>query len=390
MKKENKKIINFNKKRSKLTAKKLLKTLRIPLAVIIAAAALFLSVRLLGNVAVSNSTDALRAIPSMFSSNGSYPYTSDSLNINKAELIGNDVLILNSDNAEVISSAPKVRLSYQLESADIKADTSNGRALLFSNTSNSVTLLSKTEKLGGITVPSTVNTASLARNGAFAVTYSHGQAQSVVEVYNNRFKKIFQWNCSNEFVSSIGLSSNGKTAAIAAIGSKNAEIYSRIVVFGVKNTEPTADLKLDGTLILKVIYTSGGKIIAIGDNKTVIYDKKGSLISEKTYPEASLAAVDSDDRGNTVLCCREFGGTKYETVRFSSSGKTMCDFTVDFEPEALSVREGRFAVSSGNKITVYSVKGEEVKTVEANGKIKQLLFSSNNIYTVEGSSICKY
>ena len=55
-----KKIIKFSRKRNKKLAKKIYRIVRIPLAVLAVVFAVFLSARMLGEVAVSNISDAFR------------------------------------------------------------------------------------------------------------------------------------------------------------------------------------------------------------------------------------------------------------------------------------------------------------------------------------------
>ena len=65
-----KKIISLQKKRNMLTAKKIFKIMRIPVVILAVAAALFLSARLMGNVAVSNITDGIRQVKTVFAKGG--------------------------------------------------------------------------------------------------------------------------------------------------------------------------------------------------------------------------------------------------------------------------------------------------------------------------------
>lgn len=389
MKKE-KKIIDLNRKRAKQIFLKLFRILRIPLAAVFVIAVIVITAMLMGKTAVSNAADAFRAVPAVFSQSLSFPYSEDSLSLRRADLIGNDILILTADHSKVISSAPRERFTCQLESADSRADTRNGRALIFSNTSGTVVLQSKTEKLGSVTVDGTVKTACLSGSGSFALTYASDEAQSVAEVYDGHFEKVFGWNCSKEFISALSLSDNGKRLVIGAVGTENAGIYSRLIIFGVNESEPDADIRIDGTLLLKIITTSSGRIIAIGDNLTRVYSKDGEQLDEITYAENSLTAADSDDGGNTVICYKTYGGAKSEIVRFSASGKRTCSFCPEAETECLSVKGNRFAVSSGNAVTVYSSGGEVIKTVDIESTPKQILLSSNHIFTVEGDSIYEY
>ena len=385
-----KKIINLKKKRNEITAKKVFRWLRIPLVILVVAAALFLSARLMGNVAVSNVTDSIRQIKTIFIKSEGYPYSLDILNFGSAVPVGGGPLIVYDNSTLVMNAAADEIFTMQLDYADSKAVARNGRALIYSSSSNEVILQSKTEKLGSITEQNPVTVAALAQNGGFATSHAADEKQSILSVYNNRFKKIFQWNCSQEFITDISLSSNGKRVAVAATGVENAEIYTRILIFDVDSSEPVADIKYGGTMFLRVVYTASNKIIAVGDNKTVVHNKKGEVIDEQVYPDDSLIAVCADDDGNTTVCYEEFGGLKTGIVRYSTGGKKTCSIVVDSIPDCVASHAGRIAVASGNKITVYSSKGTEVKVIETENPVARIFICSGTVYTVEGGSIHKY
>lgn len=385
-----KKIVNLNKKRAAVIAKKVFRWLRIPLIVLVVAAALFLSARLMGNVAVSNITDSIRQVRTVFTKSNGYPYPLETLNFKNAAAIGGGPLIIYDDSTLVLNAASDEVFSMQLGYSDSKAVTKNGRALIYSTSSNEVILQSRTEKLGSITELNPVTVAALAENGGFATSHSSDGNQSVLTVYNSRFKKIFQWNCTNEFITDISLSSNGKKVAVAATGVENAEIYTRILIFEVNSAEPVADIKYAGTMFLRVVYTSSNKIIAVGDNKTVVHNKKGEVVDELVYSEDSLIAVCADDSGNTTVCYEEFGGSKTGIARFSDSGKKTCSIVIDVLPDCVAAHAGRIAVASGNTITVYTSKGTEAKVIETENTVARLFICSGTVYTVEGGSIHKY
>lgn len=385
-----KKIVNLNKKRAAVIAKKVFRWLRIPLIVLVVAAALFLSARLMGNVAVSNITDSIRQVKTVFTKSNGYPYPLETLNFKNAAAIGGGPLIIYDDSTLVLNAAADEVFSMQLGYSDSKAVTKNGRALIYSPSSNEVILQSRTEKLGSITELNPVTVAALAENGGFATSHSSDGNQSVLTVYNSRFKKIFQWNCTNEFITDISLSSNGKKVAVAATGVENAEIYTRILIFEVNSAEPVADIKYAGTMFLRVVYTSSNKIIAVGDNKTVVHNKKGEALDELVYSEDSLIAVCTDDSGNTTVCYEEFGGSKTGIARFSDSGKKTCSIVIDVLPDCVAAHAGRIAVASGNTITVYTSKGTEAKVIETENPVARLFICSGTVYTVEGGSIHKY
>lgn len=385
-----KKIVDLNKFRNKKMAKKILGFMRIPIVVLVVVAAIFLSARLLGNVAVSNVTDTLRMAGELFETSGSYPYSAEVSKFRKASSIGSSPLLIYDDSSVVLSSSANEIFSMKLDSADSKVLTKNGRALIYSNSSNDVILQSKTENLGQITEEGTVVAAAIAKNGYFATSYSTEANQSVLTVYNSRFGKVFQWNCSQERIADISLSSNGKKLAVVAVGAENAEIYTRIIVFNVNSAEPLADVRYAGTLLLKVAYTTSNKVIAVGDNRTVIITSKGEAVDELVYPEDSILAVCTDDNGNTVVFYEEFGGAKTAMVRFSSSGKRTCTETLEGLPDCVTAYGGKIAVANSSEITVYSSSGSVTRTFETQNPPSEIFCCSGEIYTVESGAICKY
>lgn len=385
-----KKVVDLNKFRNKKTMKKIFVFMRIPIVILAVVAALFLSARLLGNVAVSNITDTLRQTDELFKKGEGYPYSTDVSKFRKAVSVGGGPLIIYDESSVVLGSSAKEIFSMPLSYADSKVITKNGRALIYSNSSNDIVMQSKTEKLGGITEEGAVVAAALAKNGYFATSHATEANQSVLTVYNNRFEKVFQWNCSQERIADISLSSNGKKLAVTAIGAENAEIYSRLLVFDIKSAQPLADTKYSGTLILRVVYTASNRIIAAGDNRTVVITNKGELYDELVYPTDSILAVCADDSGNTAVFYEEFGGAKTGMVRFSSSGKKTCTVTLDGIPDCVTAYGGKIAVADGNKINVYSSSGKVTRTFEAENHVSDIFCCSGEIYTVEGGLIRKY
>lgn len=385
-----KKVIDLNKFRNKKLAKKIFVIVRIPLVILVVVAALFLSARLLGNVAMSNFTDTIRMTGELFGQGQGYPYSTDVSRFRKVVSVGSSPMLIYDDTSVVLSSSANEVFSLQLNSADSKVVTKNGRALIYSNSSNDVILQSKTEKLGEITEEGAIVAAGLSNNGYFATSYATEANQSVLTVYNNRFKKVFQWNCSQERIADISLSSNGKKLAVTAVGAENAEIYSRLIVFDINSAEPLVDNKYSGTLILRVVFTASDKIIAAGDNRTVVITSEGEQVDELVYPEDSIFAVCSDDSGNTVVFFKEFGGSRTGIVRFSSSGKKTCSVVIEGIPDCVTAYGGKIAIANSQEVTVYSSSGKETRSFETKNIPSEIFCCSGEIYTVENGSVCKY
>ena len=197
------KVIDFQKTKRKINFRKLLRALRIPIVAIAVVIAVFLSARLIGNVATSNATDALRQIKSVFSKGTGFPYSLEKTDVKKIDSIGNRLLILSGEESLVLDRKAGEQFRLQLGNAESKVITSNGRALVYSNGSNKVILQSKTEQLGTVEEGGAVVTAALSEKGNFATAHTDKSGKSILTVYNRKFGKEFVWSCANERIAAI-------------------------------------------------------------------------------------------------------------------------------------------------------------------------------------------
>ncbi len=385
-----KKIIDLKKEKNIRLIKKIFRMARIPLAAAVVIAALLFCAKMLGNIAVSNITDAFNSVKLAVSSGDGYPYKLENLNVRELAMADGRPLVIYKDSSLVLDSTADTMLSCQLPAADSKAVTKNGRVLVYSNSSSDYVIHSKTEKLAEGKEGGNITVAALAKNGSYATSYSTSEVQSVISVYNSRQKLVFRWNCSNERIADIALSDNGRRVAMVAIGTENARFYTRLIIFDINGKEPLADVRYDGTLMMKVVYSSFNRIIAVGDNKTVVHNRKGEIVDELSYSEDSIRAALEDENGNMLVAYSEFGGAKTAIIRFSDFGRRTCEIEVDGMPELFALSGSKFAVSYDNDITVYNSKGEEKKTVEAENSVIDMELSANHIYTLENGTVCKY
>lgn len=383
------KTVDFQNAKDIIVFKKYLKKFRVLIALALVVIVILVTCAALGDIGNSNFTDSFRSISSSFSDGGGYPYNSNLLVLNKFMLIGDKPLIVSENGIDILSQEAVKLYSLHLEWTDAKATTKNGRALLFSNTSDKVYLVSRTKKLAEYNAAGTLITADIATNGGVALASTGENGKHQIKVITNRKNEEFVWESSKDYVSSVGLSGNGRKLAASVIGVDNAQLYSRILFFSTKDNKPYFEKYIDGTTIVKVIFTTGGKIIAVGDNYSVIYDQKGELVQEIKYSDNSLFSTVSDSEGNTVICCKEFGGSKMKLFCISKSGKIQ-EFEIKYTPSSIDIRGSKIAVSYDDKVTVHSYDGTVKETYKCSGKVSSAFLSTSGIFTVENGAICKY
>ncbi len=369
--------------------RKLISVFSVTAIVLIVFIAVFMSARSAGNVTFSNITDGFRQV--FFSEHTSgYPYTNKDLTFREIKAIGDSVLLLNADSAYVMTPSAKITARIALDSADTKVKTCNGRALIYENSKNSVVLTGKTEKLTQVSLQDEILTAVIGKSGAFAVALKDEEACSKVIVYDRSSNEIFGWKFANERISDMAFSSNGKKLAVTVCSAKNAVIYSRIVVFDIVKNEMLEDIRFDGCMMLRVCYTSRGRLVAVGDSQYVIYNKDFQRVDGLEYSENTLSSVSIDDNGNTVLAFTQNGTSKLSVVRHNASGKKTFSVVLEGTDAKLYADGPKTAVVCGEKVTVLNSSGETVEEITLDSTPDSLAYSSGDIFTLETGAVKKY
>ena len=155
---------NNKEPRKKNRAKKLRHILVAAAGLVLVLSAAYIAAKTVGNVAVSNITDAFRKT-FMSSSNGGWPLTVDILGIKEIKPVGGEILILSNDEAQLVTQHARTMGRIQFNASDSRTAVCNGRILAYDTAKGNVVLLSKTEKLTEISAGEKIYTACLAQNG---------------------------------------------------------------------------------------------------------------------------------------------------------------------------------------------------------------------------------
>lgn len=382
--------INIKKEKQKATVKAYLRKMRIPIAILLVIGIIAVYYAAIGKVRRSNTADTFNAIPKTFGESAGYPYSEDVLALDKLMLIGDKPLVVSTTGVTVLSNDAAHLQDFHVDWADTRVASFNGRAFIYSNTACKAYLISRTKKLEDFEEKNPIKVACVGKDGTVAYSFAADNAQSVAKVFTPRGKLYFEWHCTKEYISSLALSDTGKKLVISAVGVNNAELYSRIILFKTSKKEADFDVKLPGTTVLRVFCSPAGKIVAVGDNRTVIFNGRGEKLTEITYADDALSYIDSDLKGSVLICYKEFGGSKIKVVTVPPSGKNLKEFELDYMPDSADIKGSKLAFVLGNEVIIYSTSGEKRSNYLCSGDVGTVLLSNSGIYTLENGSVCRY
>ncbi len=351
-------------------------------------AAVFISAKTVGNVAVSNVTDGFRR----FFTNSevqNFPYSVNSLGVKEIKKFGKDILVLCDNKYFVLSSSGKEGRSISLDSADTRAVQNNGRAMVYDYRKGSVKLLSKTETLADVAVNAKITASAIGRTGCFAVATPDEKAMSTATVYSADQSVKFSWSCATERIIAMAFTNNCKRIAIAAVGAESAAVYSRVVVFDLNSETPAADLRFNDTLVLGVSFSSNDDLFIVGDNCYTVYNKSFEETAKEKYAENSLAAFELSEDG-AAIAVSEFGGSQTSVVRFDSKGRLLFKTTVDGEASSVAADGKKTALIIGKSAEIINKDGSSGDTVQFECEPDSYVYCSDSFFVLEENKIVKY
>lgn len=350
--------------------------------------AVFIGAKSVGNVSVSGVTDGFRQL--FTSQKGEYPYHLESINAKQIHPIGDDVLVLYNDSSFVLTDTARATAKLQFDFAEARAVTCNGRVLIYDTVKNAVLLASKTEKITSLQLENDLLTAALAPNGWFAAVTQGGEKTAEVTVYSPEGKKKFSWSGGEDRIIGVSFSPNGKRIAVAAVGSKNAVINSRLLVFNLKKGTKAAEIPYDNTMLLRIQFNKNGGLTAVGDNRYDVYDSRFNAKETLSFTENVLISVAFDDDGNGVVCLAENGGSKTSVNAISSNGTKRFQQVLDGAVQAASVSGNTTALLIGRTVTVLDKAGAVKNTFTAGAVPEAMIIAGADIYTIEEDTVAKY
>ena len=187
----------------------------------------------------------------------------------------------------------------------------------------------------------------------------------------------------------VSLSPNGKLVAVAVLGARDGEIYSKVSIFNFQYSTPVAEFEYPGTAMLDINFATNNNVVVIGDNKASFIknlEKEESL----NYGTSVLSAYTFSEAGDTVLVLSEHGSTNSEALTCYNSS-----FSVDFEEKytsnvkSLYAADDKVAVLLDDRALVYRGNGNLYKEYEADVSAISIFNVGRNTYIYSIGEIVK-
>lgn len=312
---------------------------------------------------------------------GGKPYYT--LNNNNIYLVVND----SSVNAYNLAGKTIFERPHSFSKPVIKfGDT---RYILYGQGEKELSVNTVDETLYSLSFDGGVLCADISQSGVFAVASKAEGYDSSVAVFDKKNKKIYEWFSSDETISSVKLSKNGKNLAVATIKVEDGSFVSSLYVlkFDSANSISKRVYKDD---VIYSLTTPSSNIFCIATSSSVSFLNFRND-TDTTYTEDYTVSAIKEYNARTVVV-RSLAENQEESLVevFSPNAKKILSFIVPTSVTDCSYKSGNLYLMDNSKIYKYNSKGK--LTAEADIKFDSLYIeaiSNNDVALIRNSVVEK-
>lgn len=366
--------------------------LRIILACIVAFALILVAAERLNIASVTDINDNLRAFFSGLNPGDGYPYKINSGSLEDMTVLNGDLFVLtNQETMTLDSTAKEIKQTAHTYSTP-KVSVKGSKAIVYNQNGNRFRVENRTDTLfaGETNEDEKIITAAVGAKGNIALATFSKDSASKLLVYGSNYKKtIFTWVCSQDSITSVDLSDNGKYVVVSVVGARNGEVYSKVYVFDFDFKEPRIEQEYEGTAILAVHFGKNDNVVAIGNN-LISFIKSAKNIENIDYESSTLSNFAFSEDGFTTLVLAEHGSTNNEKlVCYSPSFNDTFTAKFDKAVKSINMYQGRISVLLDDKVFIYRTSGNKVHEYEVDNTAISAFNLGNRTYLYKVGEIVR-
>lgn len=323
--------------------------------------------------------------------NENFPISINTDSTLRTDNLGDSIVILTTNNVFVYSQRGVLTYSQTHTFASPALSVNGDKAVVFDRGEKGFMLLNEKKVVHSGNSEYDIICAEYGEDGNYALG-THGKSStSMLSVYSNSHKLIFNWTCDYEHIASIALSSDGEFAGVAVVGADNGELFTTVNYFGFEYNEPFNTHTVNGAVVLDLEYTAFNTLMMFTDNG-VYRVEKGAENPQKVadYYSTEFVSCDVNSNGVSVVALAMYGSTNDININvYKSNGKEKANIALNIPVESVSVTDKYIFALAENVIMVYNLSGKQVSEIKIQGDAYSIMPNDDFIYVVSLDKISR-
>ncbi len=213
--------------------------------------------------------------------------------------------------------------------------------------------------------------------------------KSLVEVYNNKGEKVYEWHIGEYYAVDACVTTNNKHLAVLCVGIDKNDINSHIVFLDIENNVISGECEIKGQLAYKMTVENNCAYV-LTDGGISCISNTGKVKKEYKFSGKELLAFDISDKNHMAVALND-NNSQSVVVLLNSGLKEIGRCNIPVQATLLDAEEEQVAVIGQNEIYVTNKNRIYAKGILSND-VECIKFSENkkHIVTSDKSSICIY
>ena len=228
--------------------------------------------------------------------------------------------------------------------------------------------------------------ADIADCGNYVIATLSEDEKSVVTVYDSNNLERFRIKSSENYVSRVAISSDGKSIAVVTVNAVESVITSIVTMYSINSDKPVSSKTFADENIYSLKFLNNKKIVLISKNRCITFDKNSNL-NELSFEGKTLVKFEHLPNKNVLICLA--GGSlssKNEIMIINSDLKSISKFNINTTVDKISASNNRIYVLSGT-ICAYSYSGEKISDSDVQTGVADIKAVFSKVAVLHSSSI---
>ncbi len=273
---------------------------------------------------------------------------------------GNGLVVTEKEGLSVCLPGGITQLKMALSYSDMAVDASSQYILVYNKNGTDLTLANSAAAMGSLKLSSPILSARMGTHSTFAVITDESGYRTAVTVYNDQLKQTYKWSSSEYYIMSADLSPDDKRMAAVGFQQKGADIVSCLFYFNLNSDQKAKTIDLGDSVPLRVDYLSQDTVAVLCHNSLTLLDRKGNVISQKTFSSSDLLSYDTAE-SQVVLGLKSYTkSARSDLYIFQDNGHISQPLSLPDDLRTVSLNHERLAVMTSDTITVYDNDQNEI------------------------------
>ena len=320
-------------------------------------------------------------LPRTLEGNNFYNMVSENGNIN----------IISDTYYESYNSSGKQLVVSQHGFANPEIEVSAARTLVFDRGGTGAKIYNYTGLIFNKNLDNTIYSADIARNGTCAfVTSSRGYAAQV-DVVDKNFNSVFTWYSSDNLLSDVAISENGKRIAVCELFAKDGSYMSRVSVFNYNDAVAEFSFEFQNVAITSLQSFGNDSFLAISDGAISLINWDKAVKNDIDFDGSVKAFNSHNDEKFAFVHGRINNSISNDISIFDDSGKIINNFSVNAVIKDIALCDDVIYCLTENTILCFTLDGKLANTIDCG--YNALLVSdigNNMVATISQSELTTY